>query len=281
MGKIRIVTDGVVDLPPEWVALYSIKVVPIHVGFGAESFLYDGCSDHRWFYDRLTQTSVIPSTAAPSPYEFLKIYQQLAAEGAEDIVGLFAATGVSSIYNYARLAAQQLPSVRFHIIDTGQISMGMGWLLVMAAEAIGQGALVEDIVALVQSASARTRVMGVLDSLEHLRRSGRISWVAARFIELLQIKPLICFELGQALLLGRVRTHHRALTRLVALVSEMAPFERLAIIHSQAPPELIVQLKDALSPVSPEPSIPVVEVGPVFGSHIGPRCLGVAYVRSK
>ncbi len=281
MGTIRIVTDGVVDLPHGWIARYNLKVVPVHVGFGAESFLHDGCSDHQWFYDRLTQTTVIPTTAAPSPYEFLKVYQQLAAEGAQDIIGLFAATGVSSIYNYARLAAQQLSSVRVHIIDTGQISMGMGWLSVMAAEAIEQGASAEDVIALVQSASARTRVMGVLDTVDHLRRGGRISWATARFVELLQIKPLICFELGQALLLGRVRTHRRALTRLVELVLEAAPFERLAVIHSQAPPELIAQIKDSLSVISPEPSIPVLEVGPVFGSHIGPRCLGVAYVRSK
>ncbi|MBN2007691.1 MAG: DegV family protein [Anaerolineae bacterium] len=281
MGKIRIVTDGVVDLPQEWVARFNIKIVPVHVRFGDENFLSDGYSDRGWFYDKLTQSSVMPSTAAPSPYEFARVYQELAAEGTEDIVGLFAAASVSSIYDHAQLAARQLSSVRFHMVDTGQVSMGMGWLLWIAAEAIERGASAEEIVALVQSASVRTRVMGVLDSPEHLRRSGRIGWVVARFVELLQIKPLLCFELGQALLLGRVRTHHRALTRLVELVSEAAPLERLAVIHSRAPKALITQLQSALSLVSPEQPIAVVEVGPVFGAHIGPRCLGVAYVRSE
>ncbi len=278
---IRIVTDRVADLPDALIRRFNIQVVPVYVSLGAQRRLDDGTLDRKEFYQALRQGAALPGTAAPSPYEFLRAYQQLADEGAEHIIGLFASASVSSIHTHAQFAVQLLSQVQVHIVDTEQVSMGIGWLVVTAAEAIERGASWDEVLVLLTRMRARTQVVGVLDSAEHLQRSGRVSWAMARFIELLQIKPLIIFEGGAARLLGRVRTFHRALDRLVEHLTQMAPLERLAIIHTYAEAPLIERLQQILEPLAPERPIPVVEVGPVFGAHIGPGCLGVAVVGAE
>jgi DegV family protein with EDD domain len=278
-NQIRIITDSVADLPRAIVDQLGIKVLPAYLVLGENSYLDDDTLDHAWFYDELMRLSEAPRTAAPPPDEFLKAYEELAAEGAEDIIGLFAAAKMSSINNHATIAARQFESARTHIIDTEQVSMGIGWLVISAAEAAARGASVEEVCALVENMRSRSRVLGVLDSLEHLRRSGRVAWAVAGTVNLLQIKPMISFAHSEARLVGRVRTRRRALQNLVDLVREAAPLERLAILHSRPDPDAIADLQAALAPYAPEQPLMVVEIGPVFGTHVGPRCLGVAFVQ--
>lgn len=280
-ASIRIVTDRVADLPDALIRRFNIHVVPVYVSLGAQNRLDDGTLDRAEFYQVLRRGTLPVSTAAPSPDEFLHAYQQLVDEGAEHIIGLFASSTISSIYAHAQLAGQLLPQGQVHLVDTEQVSMGIGWLVVSAAEALERGESLEKVLALVTRLRLRTQVLGVLDSAAHLQRGGRVSWAAARFIELLQIKPLIAFKGGGAHLLGRVRTSHRALERLVAHLAQMAPLERLAIIHTYPDPALIEQLQQALTPLAPERPIPLVEVGPVFGAHIGPGCLGAAVIGAE
>ncbi len=281
VSRLRLITDSVADLPPDLAKLLHVAVVPVYVSFGQQQQLDNGTLNRDQFYQALARAPEPPMTAAPPPHEFLRAYEALEREGAEDIVGLFAAASVSSIYAHAQIAAQKVQHSRVHIIDTRQVSMGIGWIVITVAEAVAQGIDLRDLMALVERIRPRVRVFGVLDSVEHLRHSGRVSWVTARFADLLQIKPLIAFESGEAKLIGRVRTYRRALERMVELVRALAPLERLAIIHSRAAQPWIDQLMQALLPLSPESSIPVIEVGPVFASHIGPRCLGVALVHSE
>jgi DegV family protein with EDD domain len=281
MTRIRIITDSVADLPQKFIKRFNIVVVPVHVSLGNQHFLDDGTLDHAWFYDTLEHGTAMPSTAAPAPYEFEKAYQHLFDEGAEDIIGVFASASVSSIYNHTYVAAQQLQTGRVHIVDSTQVSMGLGWIVIAVAEAIAQGASVMEALRIAESMRSRTRVLGVLNSLEYLRRGGRVGWATARFGDLLQIKPIIAFDKGEAKLAGRVRTHRRAVERLIALVRENVPLEHLAIIHSQVAPSLIAYLKQSLASFLSEHDLPIVEVGPVFGAHIGPRCLGVAWVNGE
>jgi len=280
-ATVRIATDRVADLPETLIRRFNIQVVPVYVSLGAQTRLDDGTLDRREFYQALRQGTALSGTAAPSPYEFLKAYQQLVDEGAEHIIGLFTSATLSSIHNHAQFAAQLLSGGRVHIIDTEQVSMGIGWLVVSAAEAIERGACWMKWLALVSRLRSRTQVLGVLDSAVHLQRSGRVSWAVARFIELLQIKPLIIVEGGAVQLLGRVRTFHRALDRLLEHLTQLTPLERLAIIHTYADAPLIERLQQILEPLAPEKPIPVVEVGPVFGAHIGPGCLGVAVIGAE
>lgn len=279
-GRIRIITDSVADIPPHLIRQFNIKVVPVYLSMGPVNYLVDGASDYGWFYRELLESTVMPKTAAPAPDEFLQAYRELVDEGARDIIGLFAAAKVSSIYNHAVLAAQDLPDAHVHLFDTGQVSMGLGWLALMAAAAAAGGAEVAEIVSLVKCACMRTTVLGMLDSSEYLRRSGRVGWAAAKLVSLLQIKPMISFADGEAQLIGRVRTHQRAFQSMVDLVMTMAPLEKLAVLNAYADPTAVTRLSEALAPYTPGASPLMVQVGPIFGAHVGPGALGVALVRA-
>ena len=279
-ARIRIVTDGVADIPPHLVEQFNIEVVPIYLTLGQANHLIGVSSDYGWFYRELLESNVLPKTAAPAPAEFLQVYQALVEEGARDIVGLFASSNVSSLYNHAVLAAQQLTGATVHVFDTGQVSMGIGWVVLLVAEAVARGASLAEVKTLITYACARSSVLGMLDSPEYLRRSGRVSWAAAKLVSLLQIKPMIAFAAGEAQLIGRVRTHQRALQHMLDLVMTMAPLQKLAVLHAHADPAIVTQLGEALAPYAPDNSLLVVEVGPIFGTHVGPGAVGVALVRA-
>ena len=279
-GRIRIVTDGVADIPPHLVQQFNIKVVPIYLLMGQTSHLVGVSADYGWFYRELLASDVMPKTAAPAPEEFLQAYRTLVAEGARDIIGLFASSKVSSLYNHAQLAAQQVTDATVHVFDTGQVSMGIGWVVLMVAEAVARGASLAEIKALISHACTNSSVLGMLDSPEYLRRSGRVSWAAAKLVSLLQIKPMIEFADGEAKLIGRVRTHQRALQHMVDMVMTMAPLQKLAVLHAHTDPAVVMQLSEVLAPYAPENSPLVVEVGPIFGAHVGPGAVGVALVRA-
>ena len=279
-GQIRIVTDGVADIPPHLVQQFNIKVIPIYLSMGQANHLVGVSAEYGWFYRELLDSNVMPKTAAPAPAEFLQVYQALVAEGARDIIGLFASSKVSSLYNHALLAAQQVTGATVHVFDTGQVSMGIGWVVLLVAEAVTRGASLAEIKALITSACARSTVLGMLDSPEFLRRSGRVSWAAAKLVSLLQIKPMIAFAAGEARLIGRVRTHQRALQHMVDLVMTMSPLQKLAVLHAHADPAIVTQLGEALAPYAPSDSPLVVEVGPIFGTHVGPGAVGVALIHA-
>ena len=280
--KIRVATDSVSDLPWDLAQQLGIQVVPIYVILGGESYLADASLDHAWFYREWEQLDGRSQTAAPPPEEFLAAYRELIAEGATDIIGLFLASPLSSIVQQAELAAESLDKseARVHIVETGQVSMGIGWMAIAAAEAIGQGATLSEVLVLLEDMRTRTHVLGVLASLNHLRRGGRVGWAAAQVAGWLRIKPIISYAQGEAKLAGHVRTYRRALERLANFVATIAPIERLAIIHSRAPQEALDQLQRDLAALV-DVSILTVEVGPIFGTHVGPQGIGVAVVQAR
>ena len=283
--KIRVVTDSVSDLPWDLARQLGIQVVPIYVILGGEGYLADASLDPAWFYREWERHEGRSQTAAPPPEEFLAAYRDLIAEGATDIIGLFLASPLSSIVRNAELAAESLREgeARVHIVETGQVSMGVGWMAVAAAEAIAQGATLSEVLSLIKEMRSRTYVRGVLASLDHLRRGGRVGWAAAQVAGWLRIKPIISFAQGEAKLAGHVRTYRRALERLTHFVAASAPIERLAIIHSRAPQEALDQLQGDLVALVDDADVPllIVEVGPIFGTHVGPKGIGVAMVQAE
>jgi DegV family protein with EDD domain len=311
-GRIRIVTDSVADIPWETARSLGIKVVPIYVLIGERSYRDDGSLDRGWFYENLDKMRPLPQTAAPSLEEFHEAYRALVSEGAEEIIGLFLTRELSSIYDNAYLAARQFKAtssqasdVSIHIIETGQVSMGVGWLAIAAAKAAAGGAMVEEIIQLVKDMRARTVVLGVLDSLEYLWHGGRVGGARAWVGDLLRIKALLSFQHGKAALAGRVRTYRRALASLAKSICQFAPLEHLALLHSHVKPDVIANFREMLmdcasladdvsfnndvsfdndvsltDDVSAE-FVPLVEVTPVFGTHVGPRAVGVAAVFTK
>lgn len=276
--RVRVLTDRVSDIPAHLVEKHRIHVIPIYVTVNQEQLLDDGTISPDWYISQLATIKSKPKTAAPSPREFTNAFHQLVAEGAKEIVAFFASANMSSIYNHAKIAASEFTGIRIHIMDTQQISMGSGWLVLKAAEALQSGVAVDDVLHLVQDARKRTVVLGVLDSLDYLHKSGRVGWASAYVGDILKIKPLISFQKGEAQLIGKVRTHKRALKHIVDVIQAWLPAEKLAILHSGADQKSISRLKEKVKNCIELTDIPVVNVGPAFASHVGPKCLGLACV---
>ena len=278
---VRILTDSAADLPQAYVTRLEIGVVPIHVSLNGETRLDDGTLDLDWFYGELSHSRVLPTTAAPAPQEFTRVYAQLAAEGAEEIIAILTAATLSSLDDHALMAAQEFKGARVHVVDGTQVSMGLGWLVVRAAELLAGGMLVPQIIHQVISLRARTRILGVIDSIDYLRRSGRVGWISTAVAGLLSVKPLIVLEGGEVRQSGRVRTHRRGLRSVVRQAKRAFPLERLAILHSGVSAVSVAQLEDEFSALLPRMEIPVVSVGPAFATHVGPGCVGVALLMSE
>jgi DegV family protein with EDD domain len=279
--QIRVLTDSVADVPRHLLTRYRIGVVPVYLVLNGHTYSDDGTLDQDWFYRELARIEARPSTAAPSPEEYLVAYGALAEAGAEEIIVLSASATVSSLYDHAVTAAHQFDRARVHVVDTQQVSMGMGWMVLEAARRVDEGASVAQVLDYLEAMRSRISVYGVLDSIDYLRRSGRVGWVASFVAGFLQIRPLIGFEQGEAQLRGRVRLYRRGIQALRQLIEAAQPLTHMAILHSGVDANMIEMFQTEVGRLLPSLEIPVVDVGSIFATHVGPRCLGVALVRAQ
>ena len=276
---IRIVTDSASDLPAGLQARYGISVVPIYVQSGMRTYR-DGIDISRQeFYERLPTFHPAPTTGVPSPEVFIQVYERLVAEGATAILSIHLAPSLSSMVEVARVAAGRTAAVPVTVFDSQQLSMGMGFLAVRAAEAAEAGHSLDDIQAMLEEQIARTHTAAALDTLEFLRRSGRMSGVAARLGNLLQIKPILKMYNGTPTA-ERVRTRRHAIERLVAMLRALAPLEHVAFLHANVP-ERAAELRDQVQDLLPAGDIPIEIITPVLGTHIGPGVVGFSCVRAR
>jgi DegV family protein with EDD domain len=278
MPRILVMTDSTCDLPLEWVQRFDVRVVPTYVQFGTESLADDGVQLTRSeFYRRLPLSPVTPTTAAPPPGQVLEVMQQ-ALRDADHVVALTAPAKLSGIYNTFRLAVEQTDPARITLIDSSMVSMGMGWQVVIAAEMAQAGASPADIERTNRTIQPCTDVWAGLDTVEYLRRSGRVSWAAAMMGNLFQIKPIIRLHDSVVSSVTRVRTSQRAFDALVALAHEAAPLDRLAVMHTSNL-DGARRLLDALANIRPPNETVIVEATPVLGVHVGPNAIGLGVVR--
>jgi DegV family protein with EDD domain len=275
---IGIVTDSTCDLPAEIIAEYGISVVPLYINFGDQSYL-DGIELSREeFYARLPDCDPPPTTAIPGPQTFLQIYEKLTTEGATEILSIHISVNLSGTANAARLAAEEA-SVPVTIFDSGSLSMGMGFLVWAAAKAAAEGRTMDEIVALLEEQSTRTHVFAALDTLEFLRRSGRMNRVMAALGSWLQMKPLLKMHKGNPTA-EKVRTTEHATNRLISLLSDLVPLERVALVHTYAP-DRVEELRQRAQHLLPEGELLSVDITPVFGTHLGPEAIGFACVTAR
>lgn len=271
--------DSTADLPPELAAAWGITVVPCVIHFGRESFR-DGLElSLAEFYRRLETESALPTTASPGPEVFAQVYRRLAAES-EQIVSIHLSAKLSAVYNSARLGARDVTQTQVAVVDGGSVTMGLGWQAVMAARWARDGCSLEDIVRRLEQSRPRIRVLALLDTIEFLRRGGRVNRAVAMLSALLDVKPMISVEGGDVLPLGRVRSRKKALDRLVSLVEELGRLEELAVLHTRALSDAHA-LAARLAASFPRQRVVIAEVGPIIGTHVGPNGLGVACVTSE
>jgi DegV family protein with EDD domain len=277
--SIRIVTDSTCDLPEAIVAEYGITVAPLYVNVGSQSYLDGVDLSREEFYERLPDYDPPPTTAAPGPERFRRIYEGLATNGATEILSIHISISLSAVVDSARSAARETQAVPVTVFDSGQLSLGTGFLVVAAAKAAAAGRPMAEIIAFLKGLALRTHVFAALDTLEYLRRSGRMNGTVAGLGNLLQIKPLLKMHDGKPTA-ERVRTSSRAIKRLINLLSDLAPLEQVAILHSYAP-DKGERLRQLVQHLLPAGEVPSVNITPVIGSHIGPGAVGFACITAR
>jgi len=227
------------------------------------------------FYRRLPSMRALPTTAAASSGSFQALYRSLLQQGYSKILSIHAPQSLSGIYNAANVAAQAIGS-QVRIIDSGLLSLGLGFQVMKAAEGAANHLSLEAIIETIDHLRRRIHLTAMLDTMEFIRRSGRVSWAKARIGELLSIKPFIKLEDGKVLSLGEVRTRQKGIKRLVEMIKNLGPLEQIAILHTNAENDAQLFLENLSLPSQISPI--VVNVTTVIGTHVGPNGLGFAAV---
>lgn len=274
--NIRIVADSVCDVPDDLLQKWRITIVPSYVNYGGNSHADDGVELVREdYYNALPTMTETPTTSAMSPEIAREGLQSAWDDGNTDhLIVITTPAKLSGIYNTMRLALQDFPSERVTLVDSGQLSMGIGWQVIIAAETAAQTGDVEQTIAAIERVRRHQKVWAGLDTLEYLRRSGRVGWATANIGQLLQIKPLVEVDDGEVEAVARIRTFRRMLDKLEALIREQAPIDKLAVLHVNnlaAKDELLHRLSD----ITP-PDTMTGLIGPTLGTHIGPGSIGAA-----
>lgn len=275
MTYVGIVTDSSCDLPDELVETWGIEVVPLSIRFGDEELTDREQLTTAEFWARCAASSDLPSTAAPSPGRFEEAYRRHAERGATGVLVLTISGALSATLQSAELAARNAADLDVRIVDSRTVSLGLGTIALACAEAAAAGKDLDALAALAGDLVDRTRVFAALDTLDNLRKGGRIGNAKALLATALNIKPIIEVAGGVVEQHGKQRTRSKALT---FLVEKMAAYrgriEHLAVLHADCSD--VDAFVERLRPFT-DGEIVVGQIGPVIGAHAGRGTIGVAF----
>jgi len=278
--KLGIVTDSTSDLPQHIIDEHGIEVVPAVLVLDGQPYADGEGISREEYYTRLPDMKEAPTTAAPSSGDFLVRFQRLFDSGCDHILSIHAAVELTAIVGVARLAAHDFRE-RITVLDSGSLTLGLGFQVLAAVQAKIDGLSLEGILDAIRSTRERTKVLAALDTMEYLRRSGRVPGAVAALGGLLSIKPIVELIDGEVKPIGAVRTTRQAGERIYSSLREVGPLERLAILHTNAENrayQLMNELMDSVSQSIPR-GILMVNVTTVIGTHVGPNGLGFAAVK--
>jgi DegV family protein with EDD domain len=275
--SIAIVTDSTSDIPQDLANKYHIEIVPNLMVIDGQSLLDGKGITREEFYRRLPGMTSPPTTATSSSGVYHKLYAGLLMRGVTQVLSIHASSLLSGIFNAASLAAQSFEN-RVKVVDGEQITLGLGYQVLEAAQAVARGLRMDEVLERITDVRRRVRVIAMLDTLEYVRRSGRVSWAKARLGNLLRIKPFIELKAGRVLSLGEARTRRKGIERLGHMLEELGPLENLAILHTNAEQEAEEFL--ASHRHAPSQAL-IVNVTTIIGTHVGPNGLGFAAVTQK
>jgi DegV family protein with EDD domain len=276
MPGIKVVTDSACDLSPQMAEDRGVKVVPLTIRFGSEELVDRTELSTKEFWDRVTTGTVMPETAAPSPGAFTQAFLEAAEEGADGVVCVNLSSGVSATYQSAVTAAGGVRDrIPVTVVDTLSLTMGEGLLVVAAADLAEQGKGLEEIEAELLRLRDATRVYGVIDSLDFLKRGGRIGGASHLMGSLLSIKPVIEIRNGVVEVESKQRTRARSLQYMADKARKGGKLTRLAVANGAAAD--IDEFVSLLADCRPEHELIVSDLGPVVGAHGGPGTIGLCF----
>jgi DegV family protein with EDD domain len=281
VGRAAIVTDSAADLPQDVAERHGIRVVPLLTTFGEETYRVGPDLSAAQFWAKLTAAgSPFPTTAASTPAAFQQTYEAAFASGADGVVAIHVAGTLSAALKSAKIARDAMPDREIHLVDSWSASGGTGLLALAAAEMRDRGDSAADIAAAITARAGDLRLYLVVETLEYLRRGGRISGAQAAVGTLLSVKPIITIGEGKVETVERVRTRGKARERILELLAT-GPAERVFILHGMAPDvdDFTDSLLTRLGGVADDLVVTSL-IGASVGAHLGPGCVGAAVLSS-
>jgi DegV family protein with EDD domain len=278
--KVAIVTDSTADLTPEMVEEMGVTVVPLQVIFGNESYREGVDITTEEFYERLLNSRQLPTTSAPSVGDFQDVYERLLKE-VDSVVSIHIGAKLSATVQAAQTAKQSLAKPeRVEVVDSQAASLAMGFAIMDAVEVARAGGKLAEVKATAESAVQRMHVLFMLDTLEYLRRGGRIGRARAYLGALLSVKPILALREGEIYPEERVRTRARGLERIIQSSIRHQNVKRAAVGHSSTPDEA-ESIRQRLAMAFPNVKVHLIRFGPVIGTHAGPGLVGVGVMEGE
>ena len=279
LASVRVITDSACDLPQDLADQLGIAIVPLTIRFGTEEYVDRRDLSPQAFWRKVTAASVLPETAAPAPGAFAAAFRAAAEAGCTGVVCICISSKLSATIGSARVAVEEVGAeIEVRVVDSLSISMGQGTMVLRAARKAIAGGSLDEVEREATALVGRTTVLGALDTLENLKKGGRIGGAQALIGSLLQVKPIIDVSSGAVESIGKQRTRARALAYLAKLLNEAKEkggIENVAVIHGDAPD--VDTLLDMLAPFYPREDIMVSQIGAVIGTHGGPRVVGITF----
>jgi fatty acid kinase fatty acid binding subunit len=283
VSRVVVVTDSASDLDPEVAGRLGIVVVPLIVSFGEDSYRAGVDLTTEAFWDRVVAPDApFPTTAASSPGAFKEAFEAIFAGGAGAIVCVTVGSTLSGTYKSAQVARELLADREIHLVDSKSASMGQGLLAILAAELAAEGVPADGIAATLEGRLDDALVVVCLDTLEYLKKGGRISGPQAAIGSILGVKPIISIRDGAVETIERVRTRTKARAWAIDFILR-EPIERLSVLHTRSPDvdtfrdELLARIAGGIDPSR----VSVDLVGPSVGPHLGPGAVGAAVLRRR
>jgi fatty acid kinase fatty acid binding subunit len=272
---VRIVTDSACDLPQDVADELGIEIVPLSIRFGDEEFIDRRDLTPAEFWARSASSPVLPETAAPAPGAFEQTYRGLVADGASGIVVINMSGALSATMQSAELASRALgDEIPIKVVDSQSVTLGLGVIVTACARAARAGATTDEVSALATELAARTKVWGALDTLENLKKGGRIGGAKAMLASVLSIKPIVEVRNGRVEEGGKQRTRKKALSFLVEKLQSYSDVENLAILHADC--DDVAEFA-AMVRLHYPGEIMIGDIGPVVGAHTGKGTIGLAF----
>ena len=285
---VSIVTDSSCDLSDDDIADLNVEIVPLFIRFGDDEYVDREEIDVNEFYRKMAESEHLPQTAAPPPGKFVEAFKRGLDSGSDAVVCINISSQISATMESAVQAAGEVEG-DIRVVDSNSVTAGLGTLGLNAARLAARGADADEIVAAVEEESRRTRVFGTLNTLENLKKGGRIGGAQAMLGSILSIKPIVDLSSGKVEEAGRQRTRKKALLWLRNKVKAEVPVNHLTVMHGQAEDadtfrdmitatveEVAATNADTAADVDPE-SIRMAQIGAIVGAHAGVGVIGVAY----
>jgi len=274
--SVKVITDSACDLPQALVDELNIGIVPLTIRIGATEYVDRVDLSPAEFWALCAKSPALPETAAPAPGAFEEAFRNAASEGHDGVVCINLSGGLSATLQAAQIAmAAVADTIEARVVDSRNVSIALGLMVLSAARAAQAGKSTEDVAGQAQDEAARTKLFATFDTLDNLKKGGRIGGAQAFFGTMLSIKPIIELRDGVVEAESRQRTRSKSLRYLADKVREHGHVENLAVIHAECPD--LDEFLDLLAPLYPRADIVIGDVGAVIGAHAGPRAMGVSF----